>query len=118
MLHLIGQSSVRSGAPGLSSRQSILIFYEESDGSDGVPEQRGANGKREIRKAVENPQILTPKCRKVSNSDEKCRQTPKQAEDLQNSAEKAEKADNKRKQSRNKAEECRKNAENAEQCPK
>ena len=41
--HLLGKNSAWGGAPGLSFGLSILIFCEESDGSDGVLEQRGAD---------------------------------------------------------------------------
>ena len=47
-----GDNSVRSGAPELSFGLSMLIFYEECDGSDGVLKRMGANGKREIYKAA------------------------------------------------------------------
>ena len=57
--HLFGKNSAWGGAPGLSFGLSILIFYEETDGSDGVLEQRGADGKIEIRKAVENPKHVS-----------------------------------------------------------
>ena len=43
VFHLFGKHSAWGAAPGLSFGLSILIFYEESDGGDGVLEQRGTD---------------------------------------------------------------------------